>query len=251
MDYVIRKKYHGDVLFEVKKIINDVAIIRGVYVRLVATAPLDDLIYIDKKELKYYQNQFKKRHTNLFTKVNMVHNHLTGKILHIDSDYEYLKKCNEVYENLNLYAICVLLQSDEIERHIMNLVKEYNVDIVVLTGHDSYNNEGINDIKNYTSTSGFYNSVRLLRKEYSKDELYIFAGACQSNFEALIAAGANSASSPKRVNIDALDPLVVAVKASTTPFNKIISFESIWSFSLSGHDGISGIDSYGKMRILR
>ena len=181
----------------------------------------------------------------------MVHNHLTGKILHIDSDYEYLKKCNEVYENLNLYAICVLLQSDEIERHIMNLVKEYNVDIVVLTGHDSYNNEGINDIKNYTSTSGFYNSVRLLRKEYSKDELYIFAGACQSNFEALIAAGANSASSPKRVNIDALDPLVVAVKASTTPFNKIISFESIWSFSLSGHDGISGIDSYGKMRILR
>lgn len=251
MDYVIRKKYHGDVLFEVKKIINDVAIIRGVYVRLVATAPISDLIYVDRKELKYYHNQFKKRHPNLFNDVNMAHNHLTGKILHIDSDYEYLKKCNEVYERLNLYSICILLNPDETSKYILDLVSEYNVDIVVLTGHDSYNNQGIHSVKNYTSTKGFYKSVKVLREKYSKDDLYIFAGACQSNFEALIAAGANAASSPKRVNIDALDPLVVAVKASTTPFNKIISFESIWSYSMSGHDGISGIDSYGKMRILR
>ncbi len=251
MNYVIRRKYHGDVLFEVKKIVNDVAIIRGVYVRLVATAPISDLIYVDRKELKYYQNQFNKRHPNLFNEVNMVHNHLTGKILHIDSDYEYLRKCNEVYERLNLYSICVLLEPHEIEDHIVKLVEEYNVDIVVLTGHDSYNNQGLANMSNYTSTKGFYNSVKELRKKYSKDDLFIFAGACQSNFEALIAAGANAASSPKRVNIDALDPLVVAVKASTTPFNKIISYEAIWNYSMAGHDGISGIDSYGKMRILR
>ena len=77
----------------------------------------------------------------------------------------------------------------------------------------------------------------------------VFAGACQSNFEALMAAGANFASSPKRVNIDAYDPAIIAIKAATTPFNSIISLEEVKGLIDNEKQGVSGIESYGKMRL--
>ncbi len=45
-----------------------------------------------------------------------------------------------------------------------------------------------------------------------KKNTVIFAGACQSYFEAIISAGANFASSPARILIDFLDPIMVAEK---------------------------------------
>lgn len=250
MEYVIRKKYHGDILFYIDKIENDVAYLRGVYVRILASAPLDDLIYVSEAEKPFYEN--KCRHNrHLFELKNKTSKHITGKILHIDSDLEYLKKCNEIYEKLGLYAICVYLDEEEATLYVLDLVKEYNIDIVVLTGHDSYNQNDSFNLDNYRNSKAFYKAVKMLREEYSLDELFIYAGACQSNFEALIASGANMASSPKRINIDALDPLVCAVIAATTPFNRLIPYEKIWEYSMSKNDGIGGIDSYGKMRILR
>ena len=50
--------------------------------------------------------------------------------------------------------------------------------------------------------------------------MFIIAGACQSNYEDLIKAGANFASSPKRINIHALDPAIIAVSISKTENNK-------------------------------
>ena len=92
-------------------------------------------------------------------------------------------------------------------------------------------------------------AVKLIRKHYSKDHIFVFAGACQSNFEALIASGANFASSPKRVNIDAYDPAIIAIKAATTPFNDIINLDEVKDLLEAKKDGISGIESYGKMRL--
>ena len=52
--------------------------------------------------------------------------------------------------------------------------------------------------------------------EKSQDELIVIAGACQSNYEELINSGANFASSPKRVNIHALDPAIIAISIAKT-----------------------------------
>ena len=64
-----------------------------------------------------------------------------------------------------------------------------------------------------------------------------------------MASGANFASSPKRVNIDAYDPAIVAIKAATTPFNQIIDIEEIKDVLDSKKNGISVVESYGKMRL--
>ena len=77
-----------------------------------------------------------------------------------------------------------------------------------------------------------------------------FAGACGSNAEGLIAAGANFASSFDRKNIEAFDPAIVAIMVAITPFNQIVDIESIYNFSKMQKGSIGGIESYGKMRLL-
>ena len=52
-------------------------------------------------------------------------------------------------------------------------------------------------------------------------------GACQSYFEAIISAGANFASSPARILIDFLDPLVIAEKIAFTEKYKYITIDDI------------------------
>ena len=136
-----------------------------------------------------------------------------------------------------------------IKDHILELIDKLNPDIIVITGHDAYNQKGIKDLNNYRNTTDYIEAVKLIRKHYSKDHIFIFAGACQSNFEAIMASGANFASSPKRVNIDAYDPAIIAIKAATTPFNEIINLEEIVDLLESKKNGISGVESYGKMRL--
>lgn len=250
-DFVIRKKYKGDILFRVKAIKNDIYYLEGAYIRLEASTFKDDLLEVSFKERAYFEKINKSKEELLTSNYRFLHKHLTGHILHIDSDLEYLYKCHTLYENLGLFSICILLEKESIEEEILKLVRDYQIDIVVITGHDSYNQKGLKELENYSSTKYYLKALKKLREVYSKDDLYIFAGACGSNFEALIAYGANAASSPKRVNIDAYDPSICAIKASTTPFDKIISFDSIWSHSLTKEAGISGIESYGKMRMLR
>ena len=74
------------------------------------------------------------------------------------------------------------------------------------------------DIYNYRNSRHFIQTVKEARKydeTYDKN-LVIFAGACQSYFEALMDAGANFASSPARILIDFLDPLIVASPTDIT-----------------------------------
>lgn len=66
-------------------------------------------------------------------------------------------------------------------------------------------------------------------------------GACQSYFEALMQAGANFASSPARILIDILDPLIVAKTVAITDEFKYISIEDIETELRDGKRGIGGI----------
>ena len=85
--------------------------------------------------------------------------------------------------------------------------------------------------------------------EKQKD-LVIFAGACQSYFEALISAGANFASSPARILIEFLDPLIVAKSVATTDTYKYITIDDIAGELRDGKKGVGGLGAYGKKSII-
>ena len=111
-------------------------------------------------------------------------------------------------------------------------------------------NVGYNDIYNYRNSRHFIETVKEARR-YDADtnaNLVIFAGACQSYFEALISAGANFASSPSRILIDYLDPIIVAEKIALTENYKFITIDDIAQELRDGKNGIDGIGANGKLR---
>ena len=110
-------------------------------------------------------------------------------------------------------------------KFVTSLLKIYKPDILIITGHDEMlnKNRNFNDLYNYRNSRYFINTVKEARKyENSHEKLIIIAGGCSSYYEELIRAGANFASSPKRINIHALDPAIVATKMSLSDINKDI-----------------------------
>lgn len=71
-------------------------------------------------------------------------------------------------------------------------------------------------------------------------------GACQSFYEAIMSAGANFASSPGRIMIDFVDPLVVAQRIATTDNTKYLTIRDIKDELRDGEEGVSGIGAMGK-----
>ncbi len=249
-DIVGRKSYNKDIIFKIKDIVYDSAILQGLHTRLVASAPLDDLVLISENEIRTLENNESNFILDVVKNKPKFDNHITGKILHIDSDLEYLKKCMNLYSKMQIHANGVYLKPESIALNIINIIEQTSPDIIIITGHDSYNNRGIYNIDNYSNSKYYKEAVKKIRQKYSKDHIFVFAGACQSFFEELIGMGANFASSPKRVNIDVFDPAIVAIKAATTSFNDVISLGEIFLHSQTKKEGISGFESLGKMRLL-
>lgn len=109
------------------------------------------------------------------------------------------------------------------------------------------NNVGYYNINNYRNSKYFVNTVQRARIwENYTNNLVIFAGACQSYYEALINAGANFASSPGRIMIDFLDPIIVAQNVAITDRNKFISINDIEKKLRDGKVGVNGIGAKGK-----
>ncbi len=62
-------------------------------------------------------------------------------------------------------------------------------------------------------------------------------------------AGANFASSPARILIDFLDPLIVAEKVAITDNNRYITIDDIAGELRDGKRGVGGIGAIGKKKI--
>lgn len=60
-DLVERRSYNRDILFRITEIKGEIAILFGEEVRLVADAPLEDLVAIDQREYKKEKNVKRKR----------------------------------------------------------------------------------------------------------------------------------------------------------------------------------------------
>lgn len=160
-------------------------------------------------------------------------NYITGKILHLDGDRRYSNKSLRYYQKMGLTAIVKNIPEFKQPKLVYNLLSSYKPDILIVTGHDGMikKGKGFNDIYNYKNSKYFIETVKEARR-YERDsgrELVIFAGACQSFYEAIMMAGANFASSPARIMIDFLDPLVIAEKVATTDYMEYITMNDLES----------------------
>ena len=276
-DIVARRSYNFDVLFRVAKITGDMVDLVGISVRIIADAPIYDLKIITDLEANKRLNDIEKNsrtrlsrsYTGVTTKFNIRSNFnpvrdsnipiytkdeilkKPGIVLHIDGDPEYAVKCKDMYKKLGITAHVYNIKEQEQPKHIYSLLTRIRPNILVLTGHDAFmrKKNDIYNIDNYKNSRYFIESVLEARRyEHSLDNLVIFAGACQSYYEAIISAGANFVSAPKRVLIDMLDPIIVAQTVAYTPVDKFAPLASIISNTREGLKGIGGVQTRGQYR---
>ena len=245
-DYVTRKSYHNDIVFRVVDINDDNYYLVGINVRLSADSPMDDLVIVKDftlddsfgSDFDEYKNL--DRHEFFY---------LPGKVLHIDGDKDFLDQSMNFYKKNKIKAYGIYSLEKELPFSILGYLKKYNPDILVITGHDSMYRRK-RDSGGYKNTDNFVRAVQEARKyEKSHEKLLIIAGACQSNYEELIKAGANFASSPKRINIHALDPAIVACSLAFSDKSNNIDLIHILGKTKYGADGMGGIITKGTMYI--
>ena len=244
-DYVTRKSYSNDIVFEVTGVIGNVCYLKGAFVRLSADAPIQDLVVCDRGKMK---DDFCP-----LIDLNLDRNeyfYLPGKVLHIDADKSYLSRCMDFYKKNNVLAYGKCVKESEIYKELPKFLNQYNPDILIITGHDAYHKARVNSNSDYKNSERFCKAVSVARKfEKSSDKLIIIAGACQSNYEELIKSGATFASSPKRINIHALDPAIIATSLSLLDRSKDIDLLNLLSKTKYGHDGMGGLKCKGTMYV--
>lgn len=245
-DYVTRISYNNDVIFRVVDIQGDNYILYGVCIRLSADSPVMDLkIYdgdLEDDDFAIDFNDYKTLDRNEYF-------YLPGKVLHIDGDKDFLDKSMNFYRKNKIKAYGIYSLESDLPDNIYGYLEKYNPDILVITGHDALYRKRRNS-GNYKNTENFVAAVREARRfEKSHEKLIIIAGACQSNYEELIKAGANFASSPKRINIHALDPAIIASSMSFSDKNNNIDLINILDKTKYGSDGMGGIITKGTMYV--
>lgn len=276
-----RKSYNSDIHFEVVEIYNNKngglnARLKGVDIRLCADAPLDDLEVLSqqqindrhlrfmkenaacmrriisrrKQDFERFQIRSSKKKSTLGAKGNFFN--VPGRVLHLDGDEGYLQKCLDNYKQLNIEAYGFTVAEEEQPKVVEGYLKEYQVDLLVLTGHDALikNQRDFKSLDSYRNSKYFVEAVRKVRAMgNSLDDVVIFAGACQSHYEAILAAGANFASSPQRVLIHAFDPVFVVEKIAYSSIHDVLSLNDIIDNTITGVDGIGGVETRGRLRL--
>ncbi len=274
-DIVVRKSYDKDVTFKIIDIKEEdgeeIIILKGINIRIIADATVDDLEMADDEECGS-QDKILNTRVNEAIKNAMIlrgglrdkvekapkikpKNELMfgrpGRILHVDGDSEYMETCLKVYKQLSLDAIGRAIPEKEQPELIVDLVKEIKPDIVVLTGHDGVikSPKDYLNLDNYRNSKYYLEAVKNLRNYNSSyDELVIFAGACQSCYERILDVGANFASSPNRVLIHCLDPVFVCEKIAYTRIDKVVSITDVIENTITGIKGVGGLQTRGKYR---
>lgn len=236
-DYVVRKKYNKDIIFEIIDIKDGIYYLRGIELRLIADSELDDL---ELSDVRLDEDHFSIKNEPM----------LKGKILHLDGDEKYLKLCERKYKELSMRADCYYVKEDEMKDKIIPLLEKHKPQILVITGHDALRKDkDRKNIHNYQHSLDYVEAIRKARiYEDDKDALIIIAGACQSYYEMLLVSGANFASSPKRLNIHALDPVYIASLIASENVKNYVDIEKIIDMTSHKQGGMGGIDTKGVAR---
>ena len=236
--------------------------LNGLTIRIQADSDVNDLELIETKQvekhLRVMEETVEKRikireellkNNEEVREKTIIH---TGRILHIDGDKKYSEKSNIYYKKTGLNAIVINIPERKQPAFVGSLIKKHRPEILVITGHDGMIKKGkdFTNIYNYRNSSYFIKAVEEARKNNTRDDLVIFAGACQSYYEGIMMAGANFASSPARILIDFMDPIIVAEKIAITDEKKFVTIRDIENELRDGQRGVSGIGGNGKKKLL-
>jgi spore coat assembly protein len=268
-DIVVRKSYGNDVYFKIADIITKdgqkpVYVLKGLFYRIEADSNGEDLVRQDSRKASVdieknirgakntmYRNDAEsttasRAGMSLFQRLSL----MPGRILHIDADEQFLNICLKHYKEHKIPAVGKLAKESEQPGIVRGLLAKYRPNIVVLTGHDSYKkNADKHDINSYKNSKYFIESAKNARNfEPNPNRLCIFSGACQTFFELVMENGANFASSPGRVLINALDPAFVSQKIALTDSRTVVTPEKISELTISGSKGIGGVKTKGQLR---
>jgi spore coat assembly protein len=273
-DIVTRKSHGCDMLFQLIDINQEKQIgsLIGLDYRLMADAPLSDLVKMSDEEVRKMREHCEQKHLESMRLIEQERrssrernswlqiNHTSemggsfdwpGKVLHIDGDKNFLKKCLAVYQQLKVPAVGYHFMEKDFPAQVVSLLEKHSPDILVLTGHDALQSKRgpADDLNSYRHSKYFVQAVEKARIfQQSKDSLVIFAGACQSHFEAILNAGANFASSPKRINIHTLDPVYIAEKVAYTSIQQSINVFDMVKNTITGIEGLGGLETKGCFR---
>lgn len=273
-DLVVRLSHGGDIIFKVTDVTADgTYVLKGLHLRLLADAPRADLALADARLLRdeivreetavremarrIFERRSRQREERSLMRAASAKKYssfdVPGRVLHLDGDAEYLRMCLKTYRQLRIEAVGRCVDEEAQPALVDSLLREHRPDILVLTGHDAILGGGrkkLTDLASYRNSRYFIEGVRKARLfEPSRDELVIFAGACQSYFEGILAAGANYASAPNRIFIHAYDPVFIAEKVAFTSIGRTVDISDAIGASVTGAEGVGGIETRGKLRI--
>jgi spore coat assembly protein len=279
-DIVTRKSYNGDIYFKIISIESsdlgeELYILKGTNMRIIADSRFEDLVRPETEKFNKNLDE-NSRKVNVRIKkillerkgsarnINLPYSHgknmnrgesesigKSGKVLHIDGDEEYLEACLKGYKSLGVEAVGKYIPEKEQAINIIEQLLEHRPDILILTGHDGFIKEAgsYKKIESYRNSIHFVEAVKKAREyQSSYDSLFIFAGACQSHFEAILDSGANFASSPHRVLIHAMDPVFISERVAFSSIKKFLSPQEILENTISGERGIGGLEARGTFR---
>ena len=266
-DIVARKSYGGDLYFRVAAVIErgdgkTSYLLKGLVYRLEADSYGDDLVRLRPSDAHMIlrneitiarKKSCARRISPWWAHMAAIFRARPGSVLHLDGSADYLEMCIKYYREASLNVIGKTVEERKQPEAVGQLIRRYQPDILVVTGHDAMKKgAGVGSIDNYKNSRYFIESVREARRiEASLDRLCIFAGACQSFFEAIMDAGANFASSPGRIMINALDPAIVSKKIALTDSRITVTPEEIAQLTVSGSEGIGGVNTRGRLKTYR
>ena len=208
-DYVTRNSYNNDTVFKIINIKENICYLKGKNVRLYADSDILDLAPAKISS----DDNFEDSIDDLEILDRSSYFYMPPKIMQLDGDKEYLTRCLNFYKKYNLFAIGKVVKEEELG----------------------------NKIENYLKKARQY--------EKNNEKWIIIAGACQSDYEELLKCGANFASSPKRINIHALDPAIIATTIALTEKGKSIDLIETLNKTKYGSNGIGGIKCNGLMYV--
>ncbi|MGB9792644.1 MAG: sporulation peptidase YabG [Thermacetogeniaceae bacterium] len=275
-DVVSRRSYGGDILFRIEGITKEggkaVAHLRGLFTRLCADAPLEDLEKKGIHEVNRSKREFVRKQAESIQRVlrrqarsrqaaalragggddGLNFFELPGRVLHLEGDREYRDHCLHAYLQLGVPCRVIHVPEKEQAAVVYRYLRQESPDILVLTGHDGLLKEArdYRRPESYRTSRHFVEAVRRAREyESDRDKLVIIAGGCQSCYEALIEAGANFASSPERVMIHVLDPVFIAERIAFTSIYEKLPLTELLESAVTGIKGMGGIQTRGKFRL--
>ena len=143
-DVVTRNSYGNDIMFSVKRIIKlankkQIAILKGIDVRVEADAPIEDLKIVSKEEKIKREKELEEK---ILYKIEnervgkesrrkvVVY---TGRILHLDGDKRYSEKSIMYYKKMGLNATVRNIAENKQSKVVYRLLQIYNPDILVIT----------------------------------------------------------------------------------------------------------------------